>query len=61
MIARLVPSTAFSMSRNSDSPPVAPPLPIMASREAMGLITTWSPTLIPVTSAPTSTTSPAGS
>ena len=52
-------SSAFSIFKNSDSPPKGPPLPVCPA--AMGLTTTWSPTAMPWTCAPTSTTSPAGS
>jgi hypothetical protein len=59
--SRLVPRTAFSIKRYSDSAPVGAPLPMIPLGAAIGLMTTWSPTVMPVTSLPTSATSPAGS
>ena len=41
--SRLLPRTASSMSRNSASPPAAPPLPMIPLGAANGLTTTWSP------------------
>lgn len=59
--ARLVPARAFSMSRYSLMPPWTPPQPMMPDGAACGLMTTRSPGFRPVTCAPVSMISPAGS